>query len=98
MAEQLRQAMLGWVTPLGTDTHPMVFQMPPQLETGRHQTSEHHYHLGTTKRPPLAEGAGVDERFLLSHFGGARAEQGAPLPLRTAGSWKTPRCPPEPRP
>lgn len=70
--------MLGWVTPLGTDTHPTVFQMPPQLETGRHQTSEHHYHLGTTKRPPLAEGAGVDVRGFCFHILGEPGQSREP--------------------
>lgn len=32
-------AKLGGVTSLSTDTHPMAFQMPPNLGTGRDQSS-----------------------------------------------------------
>lgn len=53
--------------------------IPNATPTGdRHQTSEHHYHLGTTKRPPLAEGVGVDVRGLCFHILGEPGQSREP--------------------
>lgn len=83
--------MLAGVTPLGKDRHPGAFQTTSQLRIGRDQPSEHHHLLGTPKRPPLAGGEwGGHERFVPLHYGEARAEWGAPLPLEQQVGRKLP--------
>lgn len=71
--------MLGEVTPLGRLTHPGAFQVPPQLGKGRQTApSEHRNFLGTSQRPPLARGGGVDVRDLCLPILGEPQQSGEP--------------------